>query len=100
MSFRMQLILLSALALPVAACSHQTHAASRTPEQTLQNGTPDGDHTGSDPSNPRNDVDNDAPSEPSAGPGEVPVPSGSSPSPSGGTSGPSGAAPGSTGPGR
>jgi hypothetical protein len=99
MSFRLQLVLLSALALPVAACSHQSHAASRTPDQTLRNGTPDGDHTGSDPSNPRSDIDDHAPAEQGSGPEGVPAPGGSSPG--AGPSSPSGVAPaGPAGPGR
>jgi hypothetical protein len=46
--------------LPLAACTHQKTTSSRIPDATgtPSNGTPGGDHTGSDPSNPHNDVDN------------------------------------------
>lgn len=47
-------------ALPLAACTHQKTTSSRIPDSsgTPSSGTPGGDHTGSDPSNPHNDVDN------------------------------------------
>jgi hypothetical protein len=107
MSFQTKTALLLALALPLAACSHRTNTASRTPDDTLRDGTPEGDHTGSDPSNPRNDVDNNAPPDETSGPEVVPGPGWSGQRqdpptpPTGGAAGPNGAAPGgSAGPGR
>lgn len=95
-------ILLLALALPLAACSQRTNTASRTPDDTLHDGTPPGDHTGSDPSGSKA-------GDPSRGAGDgpdVPGPGWSGhredppPPPTGGAAGPNGAAPGgSAGPG-
>jgi hypothetical protein len=74
MSFPSHLSLLCVLALPVAACSHQANTASRTPDDTLRDGTPGGDHTGSDPSKLRNGVDDNATEEPGSGPEMTPRP--------------------------
>jgi len=57
---------LAALALGslmLSSCTHQQTTSSRISDTTPTGGaptrsTPGGDHTGSDPSNPQNDVDN------------------------------------------
>jgi hypothetical protein len=90
-------------ALLVAGCLGQPQTASRTPDDTLQNGTPEGDHTGAQSGVPRNDVDDNAPPvapEQVPGPGYTGTPDDPPAAPTGGASGPNGASPGgSAGPG-
>ena len=99
MSFKIPVALLLAVSLPMSACVGETKTASRTPDDALHNGTPEGDHTGSDPSQPNDDGDKvseppPGPSLPGPGPGwsgsrqDPPTP------PTGGAEGPNGASPG------
>lgn len=100
MSLKLSTLALLSLALPVAGCVGQPQTASRTPDDTLQNGTPEGDHTGPPSGSPRDDVGPVAPDQ-VPGPGYSGAPEDPPTTPTGGASGPNGAAPGgSAGPGR
>lgn len=60
MSLEFRTTLLLTLALSLAACSHRPNTASHSPHDTLRDGTPPGDHTGSDPANPHANPSNGA----------------------------------------
>jgi hypothetical protein len=92
MSFDFRTTLLLTLALPLAACSDRTNSASRSPDDTLRDGTPPGDHTASDPANPHADPSSaaDGSAVGDTGPGAR---DGAPAAPSGGTAEPNGASP-------
>lgn len=100
MSLAFHTTLLLMLALPLAACSHRTNTASHSPDDTLRDGTPPGDHTGSDPARPNNGADDSAAGEAGprgAGPGLSGHGQDAPASPLGGSAGPNGAPPGGSG---
>jgi hypothetical protein len=100
MSLAFPTTLLLMLALPLAACSHRTNTASRSPDDTLRDGTPPGDHTGSNPAHPSNGADDSAGGETGPqppGPGWSEHGQDAPASPLGASAGPNGASPAGSG---